>query len=255
MHVTIFLDILWNSFLTLLTYLMSTLRSYKYLNCSCRPLNTRTGWYQAGLHGGISNWKKMEDHDHEPPSKRRRLSLGVGQESKNQECQRLVHSSLSRPISPPPLRRAKEAKVPKIIPSPFQLTWVRDLPEPSNIDAVSLRDILGDPLIAECWEFNYLHDLDFLMDAFDQDVRDLVKVHVIHGFWKSEDQSRLALKVSPKPVSILYETSILIYIIGPSCKVLQYYPAYCIHARNVRYSSFQGISPPQPGYALANGIL
>jgi len=79
--------------------------------------------------------------------------------------------------------------------SPFQLTSITDLPASLNVDAVSLKDILGDPLISECWEFNYLHDLDFLMDAFDEDVRDLVKVHVIHGFWKKEDQSRLNLIV------------------------------------------------------------
>jgi len=34
------------------------------------------------------------------------------------------------------------------------------------------------------------------MDAFDEDVRDLVKVHVIHGFWKQEDASRKSLIVS-----------------------------------------------------------
>jgi len=81
-----------------------------------------------------------------------------------------------------------------IIKSPFQLTWIRDLPESSNVDAVSLKDILEDPLIKECWNFNYLHDLEFLMDAFDEDVRNLVKVHVVHGFWKREDESRLRLK-------------------------------------------------------------
>jgi tyrosyl-DNA phosphodiesterase 1 len=81
------------------------------------------------------------------------------------------------------------------MPSPFQLSSIRDLPASSNVDAVSLKDVLGDPLISECWEFNYLHNLDFLMDAFDEDVRDLVKVHVIHGFWKNEDASRLNLKV------------------------------------------------------------
>ena len=80
--------------------------------------------------------------------------------------------------------------------SPFQLTRITDLPPASNVDTISLKDILGDPLIAECWEFNYLHNLDFLMDAFDEDVRDLVKVHVIHGFWKQEDASRLNLVVS-----------------------------------------------------------
>jgi tyrosyl-DNA phosphodiesterase-1 len=91
------------------------------------------------------------------------------------------------------------------MPSPFQLTWIRDLPESSNVDAVSLSDILGDPIIAECWDFNYLHDLDFLMDAFDQDVRGIVRVNVVHGFWKNEDQSRLALKVLLDHVHILYK--------------------------------------------------
>ena len=41
-----------------------------------------------------------------------------------------------------------------------------------------------------------MHDLDFLMAAFDEDVRDLVKVNVIHGFWKKEDSSRLNLTAS-----------------------------------------------------------
>ena len=50
-------------------------------------------------------------------------------------------------------------------------------------------------MIAQCWEFNYLHDLDFLMNAFDEDVRDMVDVHVVHGFWKQEDASRINLKV------------------------------------------------------------
>lgn len=79
--------------------------------------------------------------------------------------------------------------------SAFQLTRIADLPPSSNVETISLKDILGDPLISECWEFNYLHNLDFLMDAFDEDVRDLVKVHVIHGFWKHEDASRQNLMV------------------------------------------------------------
>ncbi len=111
-----------------------------------------------------------------------------------------VPRTLASSISPPPLRRErntclekKESK--KIFKSPFQLTWIRDLPEALNVDAVSLRDILGDPMIAECWEFNYLHDIDFLMDAFDSDVKHIVKVNIVHGFWKQEDPSRQKLKV------------------------------------------------------------
>ncbi|KAK0704238.1 tyrosyl-DNA phosphodiesterase I [Apiosordaria backusii] len=88
-----------------------------------------------------------------------------------------------------------KAKAPvKTIGSPFQLTKIKDLPAGLNKDTYTLRDVLGDPLISECWEFNYLHDIDFLMSAFDEDVRNLVKVHVVHGFWKREDPNRLALQ-------------------------------------------------------------
>ncbi|KAK1965697.1 tyrosyl-DNA phosphodiesterase [Colletotrichum sublineola] len=98
--------------------------------------------------------------------------------------------SLSRPISPP----NKKNRQCEHIRSPFQLTRIRDLPEAANRDTVALKDILGDPLIAECWEFNFLHDINFLMSHFDVDTRDLVKVHVVHGFWKRDDPNRLVLQ-------------------------------------------------------------
>ncbi|EPE33077.1 Phospholipase D/nuclease [Glarea lozoyensis ATCC 20868] len=129
----------------------------------------------------------MEDFDQDGPRKRRRLSDDGQIESSP------TVRTLERPVSPPPLRRALKTR--KDVPSPFQLTRIHDLPESSNLSTVSLRDILGDPMIAECWEFNYLHDLDFLMDAFDPDVKDLVKVNVVHGFWKSENPSRQRLKL------------------------------------------------------------
>ncbi|KAK0637106.1 tyrosyl-DNA phosphodiesterase-domain-containing protein [Bombardia bombarda] len=82
----------------------------------------------------------------------------------------------------------------RLVKSPFQLTKARDLPSSLNRDAISLSDILNDPLISECWEFNYLHDINFLMAHFDPDVRHLVKVHIVHGFWKREDPQRLELE-------------------------------------------------------------
>jgi len=137
----------------------------------------------------------MEVDSDEPSRKRRRLSNG-GDDYHTDARRKLIHDSLNKSVSPPPLRGGRPSvQTAKVMKSPFQLTSIRDLPASSNVDAVSLKDILGDPLISECWEFNYLHDLDFLMNAFDTDVRDLVKVHVIHGFWKNEDQSRLRLKV------------------------------------------------------------
>lgn len=149
----------------------------------------------------------------EPPHKRQRLSHDGGAD----EATGSLPRSLSAPISPPRRRRrvspvessdepegnveassssTSNGEVMQAFRSPFQLTWIHDLPEAANTDAVKLQDLLGDPLIAECWDFNYLHDIDFLMEAFDEDVRSLVNVHVVHGFWKREDESRLRLQVS-----------------------------------------------------------
>ncbi|KAK9414369.1 hypothetical protein SUNI508_11331 [Seiridium unicorne] len=128
----------------------------------------------------------------EPPAKRRRTSDADGP-------QRPAPASLTREISPPmrrsaaPLQQEQQKQHRKLIPSPFRLTSIRDLPSHSNVGAVSLHDLLGDPLIAECWEFNYLHDIDFLINHFDEDVRSSVNVHIVHGFWKREDLSRLML--------------------------------------------------------------
>lgn len=107
-------------------------------------------------------------------------------------------TSLSRSISPP---RSKRQKKSETIPSPFRLTWIRDLDEASNRDAVTLADLVGDPMINECWNFNYLHNIEFLMQAFDPDIRQHVQFHIVHGFWKNEDDSRRALAVSEAAVA------------------------------------------------------
>lgn len=62
-----------------------------------------------------------------------------------------------------------------------------------NADTLTLHDILGDPMIRECWNFNYLFDIGFIMKHFDPDVRDLVKVKIVHGFWKRDDERRADL--------------------------------------------------------------
>ncbi|KAK4660852.1 hypothetical protein QC762_122720 [Podospora pseudocomata] len=136
-------------------------------------------------------------------ARKRRVSDG-DEDGQNDNQQRSAPQSLTHPISPPLKKRRlpdtpTEAKYHppfKSVGSPFQLTKIKDLPAGLNKDTYTLRDVLGDPLISECWEFNYLHDIDFLMSAFDEDVRSLVKVHVVHGFWKREDPNRLALQES-----------------------------------------------------------
>lgn len=141
----------------------------------------------------------------EPPRKRAR-GEAVEAVVDTQTNASAVLTSLATPITPPQrkARLSNEARKPSpqplgptsrtsasLLPSPFQLTTIQDLPTDLNTDTVRLKDLLGDPLIAECWEFNYLHDLDFLMEAFDPDVRGIVKVRVVHGFWKQEDGARL----------------------------------------------------------------
>lgn len=49
------------------------------------------------------------------------------------------------------------------VPSPVQLNFVEQLPASSNVDCISLGSILGDPMNKECWLFNYLFDMDFVM--------------------------------------------------------------------------------------------
>ncbi|UKZ84931.1 uncharacterized protein TrAFT101_000815 [Trichoderma asperellum] len=97
--------------------------------------------------------------------------------------------SLSRPISPP-RKKIRQVDMHK---SPWQLTRVRDLPDEVNKDTVSLKDLLGDPLIRECWQFNFLHDIPFVMNSFDESIKHLVMLHVVHGFWRRSDLSRIVL--------------------------------------------------------------
>ncbi|OGM43158.1 tyrosyl-DNA phosphodiesterase [Aspergillus bombycis] len=150
------------------------------------------------------------------PAKRLKLSSGAAVENNNHESaerdpQIPGLASLRRSITPPspPQRRSQSQSVPppqpageresnpkqRVIPSPFQLTHIRDLAASSgnNVDVVRLRDILGDPMIRECWQFNYLHDVDFIMSQFDEDVRRLVKVKVVHGSWKRDAPNRVRI--------------------------------------------------------------
>lgn len=80
------------------------------------------------------------------------------------------------------------------LPSPFQLTKVFGLPSSSNVDTISLHDILGDPLIREAWIFNFCFDVDWTMKHFDEDVRELVNVKIVHGSWKRDDMNKMAIE-------------------------------------------------------------
>lgn len=59
--------------------------------------------------------------------------------------------------------KSSNSSILNMVSSPVHLSRVQELAASNNIDTVSLEDILGDPLIKECWAFNYLFDVDFLM--------------------------------------------------------------------------------------------
>ena len=82
----------------------------------------------------------------------------------------------------------------RTIESPFRLTKIRDLPDEDNVDTITVYDILKDPMIKECWQFNYLFDIHFIMEALDPDVASMVNIKIVHGFWKADDGRRLRLQ-------------------------------------------------------------
>ena len=126
-------------------------------------------------------------------------------------------ASLSRPVTPPFTRQTPQVETKQrrtstqlssndgytIIPSPIQLTHIPGLSNSSgnNIDTIKLPDILGDPMISECWQFNFCFDVDFIMDQFDTDVKNIVQVKVVHGSWKKDSPNRIRIEVGTCPNS------------------------------------------------------
>lgn len=63
----------------------------------------------------------------------------------------------------PTSSKESQNRVVQYVQSPVQLTRIKDLAPHQNVDAVGLRDLLGDPLIEECWCFNFLFDIPFIL--------------------------------------------------------------------------------------------
>ena len=125
----------------------------------------------------------------------------------------------------------------------MQLTHIRDLPAANNVDTVRLSDILGDPMIRECWQFNYLFDVDFLLSNFDEDVRSLVQVKVVHGSWQKEAPNRVRVEVSLR-IGLIYleiDRGIGSMFAPSQC------PAHRgIYARAIRNASFENDDSSSP---------
>jgi tyrosyl-DNA phosphodiesterase-1 len=82
--------------------------------------------------------------------------------------------------------------------SPFRLTKIRDLPASENRDTVGIDDILGDVMLREVWLFNYMHEIPWVMEKLDEDIKQHVKVWFVHGNWKQDDASRKFMEATAK---------------------------------------------------------
>ncbi|KAL2815698.1 phospholipase D/nuclease [Aspergillus granulosus] len=151
------------------------------------PLFMETAWFllvnvltgALFLHGEQPPLTTFHRSITPPPRSRSRRNIATSAASPHEQ----------QADNPAPQHQTK----PKALPSPINLTHIKDFGPSSgnNVDCIRLSDILGDPLIRECWQFNYLFDVDFLMGQFDPDVKDLVKVKVVHGSWKRESENRI----------------------------------------------------------------
>ena len=114
-------------------------------------------------------------------------------ERAEQVHEEIFTATLQGKIEPSSTTEMKESHVKAMI-SPFLLTHIRDLPDEDNVDSITIYDILNDPMIKECWQFNYLFDVRFIMEALDSDVASTVRVKIVHGFSNAEDGRRLRLE-------------------------------------------------------------
>jgi len=125
-------------------------------------------------------------------------------------------SSLDRPISPPPQKRRRspsqevespsKKKTPKVnssdtakddndneiqvIRSPIRLYSIKDLPDSENVDAISIREVLSPSTLTEIWSFNFMTEMSWLRDLLGKENDSRIKVRIVHGHWRQEDESR-----------------------------------------------------------------
>src|SRR5271163_4582140 len=121
-------------------------------------------------------------------------------------------SSLERPISPPPRKRPRAAgederppsKKPvgdvkvdtphddiRVISSPIRLYRIKDLPDSENADTVTLRELLSpQSTLDELWTINFMTDMEFLRGLIGSADEKRVRIRILHGYWRQEDESR-----------------------------------------------------------------
>lgn len=102
-----------------------------------------------------------------------------------------ISGSGSKPEAPTPTTALTSS-------SPFRLTRIRDLPNSENRDTVGVEEILGDVMLRAVWLFNYMHEIPWVLDQLDEDIKDHVEVNFVHGNWKADDGTRLTMEAMAK---------------------------------------------------------
>jgi tyrosyl-DNA phosphodiesterase-1 len=105
----------------------------------------------ARLHTLVKHVSPPPEHSRTPPAKRCDPENEDASAFSEQLSRAESHSVIDLTMSEPEVDKTSIEK----LPSPVQLSCIRDLPRNQNMDTVSLHDILGDPLIKEAWIFNF----------------------------------------------------------------------------------------------------
>ena len=114
-------------------------------------------------------FQSPRDRSISPPPKRHASAASARDSGKVATGSNTVNHSVSTPTYNESYQLPGSTNTPTmsqsttLFPSPVQLNFIEELPASSNVDCVSLGSILGDPMIKECWLFNYLFDMDFVM--------------------------------------------------------------------------------------------
>lgn len=78
---------------------------------------------------------------------------------------------------------------------------------------------------------------------FDSDVRDMIKVKIVHGFWKRDDDNRIALLVSTLPRLFLTGVD---NVLGNSRAVPKYRASERVYSGSVRNPPLEDAYPLSP---------
>ena len=79
----------------------------------------------------------------------------------------------------------------RVVPSPIHLYSIKDLPASENVECLNLKDIFSpQSTLDEIWTFNFMHNMEFLRELIGPDDENRVKIRIVHGYWRQEDEGR-----------------------------------------------------------------